>query len=62
MTDQDANTYVTPPAAADGPSPQYPKWMFHPTKGSQIVTDSSAEAVLTAGDPLWSSKDPNVTT
>lgn len=58
----DYQTYVGPPASPNAMSPNYPRWMYHPTKGSQIVADLPSEQALVASDAQWSEIDPNATT
>lgn len=58
----DQATQVTPPPAPDATAPNYPRAMYHPTKGTQFVADSNQEAALIASDALWSETDPNATT
>lgn len=64
----DYNTYVTS-APGFQPAPDvpavnsvYPLWMYHPTKGSQIVNDQASQDALVASDSQWTTVDPNATT
>jgi hypothetical protein len=62
----DYNTYVTsaialaPDVPANGAA--YPLWMYHPSKGSQVVNDQASQVALVASDSQWSTTDPNATT
>ena len=60
MQDPDTNGYIPPSASTF--SPDYPKWMFHPTKPSQVVVDASSQAALMASDAQWTSTDTTPTT
>ena len=61
-TAPDYQTYTGPQPMPDTVSPNYPLAMYHPTKGTAIVADATAQAALVASDSLWSPVDPNPTT